>query len=67
MLDTEIEDSREGRVQICYENMYGTICDDYWDTLEARLVCEQLGFTGIGSLCGFDSLTSRLSQQMTQN
>ena len=46
MLDTEIEGSSEGRVQFCYDNTYGTICDDFWDIFEARVVCGQLGFTG---------------------
>ena len=36
--------SNEGRVEICIQGVWGSICRNSWGTAESAIVCEQLGF-----------------------
>ena len=40
----------EGRVEVCMNHIWGTVCSSMWGTLNSNVVCKQLGHMELGTM-----------------
>ena len=42
------QNEAEGRVEYCSGGVWGSVCDNTWDAVDASVICNQLGFPSAG-------------------
>ena len=44
------QDSKKGRIEICLNGYWGTVCSNGWDERDALVACKQAGYQSLSKL-----------------
>lgn len=60
------ENELTGRLEICFDQVWGTICEHKWDDADATVACRQLGFSDQGLLLdlGWEAGTGKITLRL---
>ena len=43
-------DQLGGQLEVCYDNLWGTVCIHSWGPYDANVACRQLGYANYGNI-----------------
>lgn len=58
---------QEGRVEICLNGVWGTICDYYWEPTDGYVLCKQIGFQNSRMHFIMEKIIINLKRQAVSN
>ena len=50
-----------GRLEVCNDGAWGTVCDDFWDITDVRVACNQLGLPSLSKSLANMSFKKRMT------
>lgn len=42
--------AERGRLEVCYDGVWGAVCNEQWTVMDAKVACNQLGLPSEGNI-----------------